>query len=146
MTKRMIRIVLEALSLLIVLGTIIFLIVYWKHIPDQVPMRFDGKGQIESWSAKPSLLALPVLSAVVYVSLFFGKTMRFRSLGKAVRVPVPELMFPAMKLPLLAGISYVTVCAALVRPLGVWFFPVFLVLVLAPMAVFCVIVWPSVMK
>ena len=136
MTKRIIRIVLEVLSLLILLGTIVFLVAYWKDIPAQVPNRLDSRSEITEWADKKVLFVSPVLMTITFVGLFFAKTVRFRSLGKTVRAPAPALMFPAMKLPLLLGLSYITVCSALVRPLDAWFFPVFFVLLFAPMIVF----------
>ena len=143
MAKRIVRIVLEVLSLLILLGTIAFLVVNWKNIPAQVPNRWNAGGEVTEWLDKWVLLTYPMIMAVAFVSLFFAKTMQLRSLGKTVRIPAPELLFPAMKLVLLAGFSYITVCSALIRPLGVWFFPVFLVLLFAPMLVFFIVIFPK---
>ena len=132
MAKRIIRIAAEVLSLLVLLGTVVFLTVYWKHIPDQVAAHFDGAGQIDSLSGKRSILWIPGAMLVLYVSLSLTKTMRIRSLGKEVRIPAP-LILSVMKLILLVGFSYMTICAALVRPLGAWFMPVFLTAAFAPM-------------
>ena len=143
MVKRIVRIALDVLSLLILLGTVIFLIVYWKHIPDMVPIHFDARGQIDGLGGKMSLLMLPVLAAALFVTLSFAKTVRYRSMGKQVYVPAPELMFPAMKLALTAGFSYMTICGALVRPLGIWFLPVFLILIFAPMVGYGLFVLPK---
>ena len=135
MAKRILRIALEVLSLAALLGTVLFLIIYWKQIPPQVPTRYDAAGRIEDWSAKATLVLLPVGGAVLYVLLSLSKTIRYRSFGKEVRIPAPPLLFPFMKLTLSAGFSYMTVCGALVRPLGAWFFPVFLGLTLIPLIV-----------
>ena len=143
MAKRIIRIALEVLSLLILLGTVAFLIIYWKRIPAQVPMHFNGRGEVEGMSGKVALLVTPVVMAVVYVSLFFTKTMRFRSLGREVLLPAPALLFPTMKLALLAGLAYLTVCAALVRPVGAWFLPIFLAATLLPMLIVTVLTLPK---
>ncbi len=132
MTKRIIRIAAEVLSLLVLLGTVVFLIVYWKHIPDQIAARFDGAGQIDGLSGKRSILWMPAVMLALYVSLSLVKTMRLRSLGRETRIPAP-LTLASMKLITLVGFSYMTVCAALIRPLGAWFLPVFLTAALAPM-------------
>ena len=141
--KRAIRIALEVLSLLILLGTVAFLIIYWKRIPAQVPMHFDGAGQIAGFGKKTSLLFLPAVMAVVYVALFFAKTVRVRSLGRELRFPAPELLFPAMKLCVLAGIAYLVVCSALARPLGTWYLPVFLTVTLLPLFIITVLTVPK---
>ena len=142
MAKRIIRIVLEVLSLLVLLGTIVFLMIYWKHIPDQVPTNYDGAGQISGWSGKKALLMQPLLMVVLYVTLSLAKTVRYRSLGRQVRLPAPLLFFPAMKLAMLSGLSYMAVCTALCRPLGVWFLPVFMAAIFLPMIVLFAIMLP----
>ena len=138
MAKRIIRIVLEVLSLIVLLGTIMFLILYWRHLPDQVPAHYDARGQIDGWGGKGMLFFEPIMMLVLYVTLSLAKTIRFRSLKKEVRAPAPPLMLPAMKLVLLAGLGYMTVCTALARPLGAWFLPVFLTLEFVPLIAFTV--------
>lgn len=146
MATRIIRIAAEVLCLALLLGTIIFLIAFWKNIPDSVPNHFDGAGRIDGYAQKKTLILLPVFMAVLYAVLSLVRTMRFRSLGKEVRVPVPPLLFPMMKLAVLAAFAYMTVCSALGRPLGAWYLPVFLTLVLGPMAVYSFTAWPRLMK
>ena len=138
MGKRIARIALNVLALLLLLGTLVFLILHWREIPDRVPAHYDGAGRIDGFGGKSSLLMLPALNAVLYVTFLFARTMRFRSLGREVRVPAPQLMFPALSLILTAGLSYMTVCTALVRPLGAWFLPVFLTATLAPLIAFSI--------
>lgn len=146
MLKHMIRAALEVLCLMLLLGTVVFLIVFWKNIPGSVPNHFNGAGQIDGYAEKRTLILMPVFMAVLYTVLSLVKTMRFRSLGREVRVPAPLLLFPIMKLAVLAGFAYMTVCSALGRPLGTWYLPVFLALILGPMVVYAVIVLPRVMK
>ena len=146
MANRIIRTAVEVLCLALLLGTVVFLIVFWKHIPDSVPNHFDSAGQIDGYAGKGTLILLPIFMAVLYAVLSFVKTMRFRSLGKEVRVPAPPLLFPMMKLTILAGFAYMTVCSALSRPLGAWYIPVFLVLVFAPMVAYAFIAFPNMMK
>ena len=146
MAKHILRIAIEVLCLALLLSTVVFLLVYWKNIPDSVPNSFDGMGRIDGYAEKKTLLLPPVFMAVIYTLLSFVKTMRFRSLGRQVRVPAPPLLFPAMKLAILVGFSYMTVCSALNRPLGAWYLPVFLTLILGPMVVYSFTAWPKLMK
>lgn len=143
MAKHIIRIAIEVLCLALLLGTVIFLIVFWKNIPDSVPNHFNSAGQIDSYAPKKTLILLPAMMPVLYAVLSLNNTMRFRSLGKEVLVPMPPLLFPMMKLALLAGFSYMTVCSALGRPLGAWYLPVFLTLILGPLVVCSLIAWPK---
>lgn len=138
MVNRILRVALIALSVLVLLGTVVFLAVYWKHIPDRVPMRFDGRGEIVGWGAKLSLLLLPVMNAVLTVALSFAKTVSFSTLRRERRYPAPPLLFPLMNLMLTLGLSYMTVCIARARPLGLWFTPVFPVVSMLPLVVYIV--------
>lgn len=146
MAKYIIRIAAEVLCLALLLGTVIFLILFWKNIPDSIPNHFDSMGQIDGYAEKKTLILLPVFMAVLYAVLSLVRTMRFRSLGREVRVPVPPLLFPLMKLAVLAGFSYMTVCSALNRPLGVWYLPVFLTLILGPLVVCSFTAFPKLLK
>lgn len=143
MVKRLVRIAVEVLCLVLLLGTVIFLIVFWKNIPDSVPNHFNSAGQIDSYAPKKTLILLPVMMPVLYAVLSLVTTIRLRSLGKVTYIPAPSLLFPMMKLALLAGFSYMTVCSALDRPLGAWYLPVFLTLILGPMVVFSLTAWPK---
>lgn len=146
MATRIVRIAVEALCLALLLGTVVFLLVYWKNIPESVPNHFDAAGQIDGYAGKKTLLLLPVFMTVLYLVLSLVRTMRFRSLGKTVYVPAPSLLFPMMKLAILAAFSYMTVCSALGRSLGAWYLPVFLILILGPMVVYSLTVFPKMMK
>lgn len=146
MAKHILRAAVEVLCLALLLGTVIFLIVFWKNIPNVVPNHFNGAGQIDSYAPKKTLILLPVMMAALYAALSLVKTMRFRSLGKTVYVPAPPLLFPMMKLAILAGFSYMTVCSALNRPLGAWYLPVFLTLILGPLVAYSLIALPKLLK
>lgn len=140
---RIIRIVLSIFCVLVLLGTVVFLALNWRHIPGRVPMHFNIRGEVDGYGAKAALLALPAVNAVAIVSLYLSKTIRIRSLGRERRVPAPPLLMPLICLPLTLGISYLTVCAALARPLGAWFMPVFLGATLLPLVLYCVLVLPK---
>lgn len=141
MINRIFRIAIEVLCLALLLGTVVFLAVFWKNIPDSVPNHFNGAGQIDSYAPKKTLILLPVMMPILYAVLSLVTTIRLRSLGKVTYIPAPPLLFPMMKLALLAGFSYMTVCSALNRPLGAWYLPVFLVLILGPMVVYSFTAW-----
>lgn len=134
MARRVAHIVLEALCLLVLLGTILFLIFYWKQIPDTIPTHFNGAGQIDGWGKKMSLLLPPVISLVMYVALSLANAVRLRYPGKRFSVPASKEWMAGTKLVVLATFAMITVYSALARPLPVWFLPVFLVLVFAPIA------------
>lgn len=135
---RIIRVALIALSVLVLLGTVVFLVLDWRYIPDSVPMHFSFDGAVEGYGPKAALLLLPVLNAVAIAALSFSRTIRVRTFRRERHIPAPPLLMPLVCLPLTLGIAYLTVCAALSRPLGAWFLPVFLVASMLPLVVYSV--------
>lgn len=138
MVKRIIRIVLEILSLLILLGTVLFLIIYWKHIPDQVPTHFDGTGQVTDWGDKTTVLILPIVGAVSYLLLTGCNAVVF-VMKKDELPPSAPLCLSAFKLLLLAPFAVITVYSALAKPLPGWFTPVSMILPFIPITVLVVL-------
>ena len=51
MAGRIIRIAAEVLCLALLLGTIVFLVIFWKNIPDSIPNHFDGLGRVDGCAA-----------------------------------------------------------------------------------------------
>lgn len=137
MTKRIIRIVLEVLSALVLLGTILFLIIYWKRIPARVPTHFDGAGRITDWGDKTTLLILPIVGAVSYLLLTGCNAFVF-VMKKDELPPSAPLVFSAFKLLLLAPFAAITICSALAKPLPAWFTPVSMLLPFVPITVLVV--------
>ena len=37
----------------------LYLIINWKHIPDQIPGHYNGAGEIDRWGNKSELCSLP---------------------------------------------------------------------------------------
>ncbi len=143
MATRIANIALSVLSLLLLLGTAAFLLLYWRSIPDSVPSSYDLAGNIDGTADKWTLWVLPAGSAVAWVALSLVKTLRLRSLGKTVHIPAPPLLFAALKLVIAAGCCYAAVCSALTRPLGVWFMPAMLGLTFLPLTVVIFKYWPQ---
>ena len=131
MAKRIIRIVLEVLSLLVLLGTIVFLMIYWKRLPDQVPAHFGAHGEINSWGEKRTLWLLPIVSVFLYLFLSSINAIVLSAM-KHELPPSAGVWLSAIKLPTIALFSVMTIYAALLRPLPVWLTPLSILLPLIP--------------
>lgn len=59
----------EFLCLLTLFLTAAYLIVMWPYIPDQIPVHFDGVGQIDNYGSKNTLLFLYVVTWGMYLFL-----------------------------------------------------------------------------
>ena len=64
-TPHPVRTALKVISTLIVLGLILYLIIGWNSIPDQVPTAFDEAGVPVEYAGKGSLIFMPVVGILL---------------------------------------------------------------------------------
>lgn len=122
------------LSLLALLGTAVFLAVYWRHIPARVPMHYNAAGEIDRWGDKTELLILPVIAWFLYglmtvVEQFpsaWNTGVKVTEENRERVYPLLGHMLSTMKLLVMAMFTWITVWCALALPLPVWFLPVVL--------------------
>lgn len=72
--------VLEAISLVLVVVTIVTTVVLFTKLPDQVPKHFDINGRVDEWAGKGSVFATLAIDVAVYalfvVILFIPKALK----------------------------------------------------------------------
>ena len=49
-------------SLLCLVGVVVYLILAWGNIPDRIPGHYNALGEVDHWSSKTSLIVLPIIS------------------------------------------------------------------------------------
>jgi uncharacterized membrane protein len=59
----------ETIALVGVVATLALTISFWPALPDRMPHHFDLSGRPDAWSQKVTMLVLPLISAVLYLSL-----------------------------------------------------------------------------
>lgn len=132
--------IMNRLSLLLLLGTVVFLTAFWQRIPDEVLMHFNAAGEIDRWSSRTELLILPVISWLVYGLLTVVEQI-FRTWNaggngikkqEQVHILLRHLL-STLKLLVVVIFTWITVWCALALPLPVWFLPVTLVAVFGDM-------------
>lgn len=69
LAKSRIEIALDVISLLAILSMIAYVAYEWRNMPERMPMHFNGKGEIDGWGNKMSLMALPLIGVIIYVGL-----------------------------------------------------------------------------
>lgn len=129
--------IIDILISIVVLGLTVFLIFYWKHIPEQVPQHWNFAGEIDDYAAAGSYIMLVILMYFFYawhqltkvISVFGWKESIF---GKELAVKVSkELEYKAFNtlmymlwicdLLLQMMLSYIVICGVFVKNLGRWF-------------------------
>jgi len=54
--------------------SILYIIVQWKHLPDQIPGHFNAKGEVDRWGSKYELLIVPIIGLFIFLlSTLFEK-------------------------------------------------------------------------
>ena len=139
MVKRIVRIVLLLLGIAVLLAATLFVAIRWDRIPAEIPTNFTGSGQPDEYAPKGSLItmlcfgwgAFVLTSVIARVPALWkgnGGFVRVSSLrigGKTVLGP-NWLSMDLLSLVVALLFSYLTLCSARCRPLGVWFLPVFI--------------------
>ena len=70
--------ILGILAPVVLLGSIAFVLIRFPHLPEQIPIHFNAKGEIDGWGGRGTLLIMPiiglVMDAVLALSFRFPKS------------------------------------------------------------------------
>lgn len=135
MTKRIVRLVLLLLGILALLGATVFVALRWDSIPAEIPTSYTGAGQPEEFKAKSSLWGMLIVgwlffaatAAIARVPALWKKNGGFIRVNTlrigGMTIGANWLSMDLMGVVVSLLFSYMSVCSALCRPLGVWFMP-----------------------
>ena len=136
----------EALSLALVFGTILYLIVMWKSIPDTIPAHYNAAGEVNRWGGKSELLMLPIISGILYFFITLiqqypqawntGVTVTEENRERVYRIL--RNLIGTTKLMMLLVFSSLTVLSSLGLALPIWYLGVFLVLLFGSITFFII--------
>ncbi len=142
MNKHPLDKLMNRLSLLVLVGTVVFLAGYWKQIPAEVPMHYNAAGEIDRWGSRAELRILPVIAWLLYGLLTVVEQIP-SAWNTGVKVTAENReqvyallghMLSTLKLLVMVMFAWITLWCALARPLPVWFLPVVLAAVFGDMA------------
>jgi uncharacterized membrane protein len=125
------------LSLLILIGTCLYLIAIWQTIPDQIPVHYNAAGQVDRMGSKGSVVALPVVAWGMYIGItILEKFPRLWNTGVAVTAENSERVYRVLKqmiggtkLLMVAVFACLSLASARGTDLCAWFTPVSLILI-----------------
>lgn len=141
--------VLNVLSIAMIVGVFVFLLLSWKHIPDQVPGHYNGVGEIDRWGSKAELWMCPVFSVIIYLIITFTER-HPRIWNTGVKVTVENQarvyctlknMIVTLKFAVVFLLEFITIHSVTAKPLPVWFLPATMILVFGPMAYYMFILY-----
>lgn len=145
MIRNRIFLIIDLLIAAIIVGTTVFLFVYWKYIPNQVPLHWGIDGQITRLGDTSSLVVPVIFMYFLWawhgfarlLTGLFGKENLFEKdvVEKATQNDVISetkyilYLIWYTDLLIIMIFAYIVVCGALVIDLGVWFLPLFIVII-----------------
>lgn len=142
MNKHPLDKLMNRLSLLVLVDSVVFLAGYWKQIPAEVPMHYNAAGEIDRWGARAELLILPIISWLLYglmtvveqVPSAWNTGVKVTAENREQVYALLGHMLSTLKLMVMVMFAWITLWCALARPLPVWFLPVVLAAVFGDMA------------
>ncbi len=139
--------ILDILITILVLGTTVFFVYYWKDIPEKVPLHWNFKGEIDDYAKPGSYIILIMMMYFFWAghtltklfSIFdikenlFGKRNK-KSVTEEMEKKAYNLLFAMLWICdflVQFMLAYIIVNGVLVRNLGLWYLPVSLLLLTA---------------
>ena len=134
------------ICLILLVGNLVYLIIVWGSIPEQIPAHFDGAGNITRYGGKGELLIMPIINWAMFVGISLIE--RFPKIwNTGVRVTeenrwriyrIIKNLIVTEKLAMVAPFVFISICQSRGLSLPGWFLPVFLFLCFAPIVFFIV--------
>jgi len=130
-------IVLNAVCVLLLIGLVIYLIIRWSSIPDQIPGHFNASGEVTRWDSKSTLIVMPIIAGVLYIGMTILE--QFPQVwNTGVRVTQDNMfrvykilksMISIIKLLIVATFTTIAIVQSYAVSLPVWLLPVFISLI-----------------
>ncbi|MFC5557868.1 DUF1648 domain-containing protein [Ureibacillus thermophilus] len=128
--------------------SILYIVIQWKHLPDQIPGHFNGKGEVDRWGSKYELFILPMVALFIFLlNTAFEKAPHMHNYPKRLNESNVEAFYLNSRKMLngiknlcmifFAVLNVVIVQIGLARTdsLPPWLLPVFLIVVFIPLVV-----------
>lgn len=134
--------ILDLIGWIMLIGTLAYLILGWSSFPDQIPMHYNGAGEIDRWGGKGEIIIIEVVMWILYLGIgLVEKYPQIWNTGVEVTPQNKERVYRILKymlktLKTLTALifAYLIVNSLQGTPLPGWFTPVTLILVFGDMA------------
>lgn len=134
--------ILDLLGWILLIGTLAYLILGWSSFPDQIPMHYNGAGEIDRWGGKGEIIFIEVVMWILYLGIgVVEKYPQIWNTGVEVTVKNKEKVYRTLKymlktLKFLTALifAYLIVNSLQSAPLPGWFTPAVMILIFGDMA------------
>lgn len=135
-------IIMEALGLVMLIGTPLYLVIRWPSIPDKLPMHYNFAGEIDRWGGKGEVLFLVVMVWILY--LMISLVEHFPSVWNTGVQVTPEnrmrvyrtlkYMVKTLKIAMTLVFTFLIFNTVAGTPLPGWFSAVYVILIIGDLA------------
>ena len=144
------EIFLNVITLAVFVGLIVYLISSWTIIPSEIPAHYNVVGEVDRWGSKGEMLILPIIGFVMWIGMTvlekFPHLYNYINLTKEnarAQYLNGRLLINVLKNEIVLLFSYgtwknVQVAIGDQDSLGVWFLPVFLLIIFGSTVYFIV--------
>lgn len=141
--------ILDIIGWILLIGTLAYLILGWSSFPDQIPMHYNGAGEIDRWGGKGEIIVIEVVMWILYFGIgLVEKYPQIWNTGVEVTPQNREKVYRILKymlktLKTLTALifAYLIVNSLQGTPLPGWFTPATLILVFGDMAFWLVLLY-----
>ena len=134
--------ILDLIGWIMLIGTLAYLILGWSSFPDQIPMHYNGAGEIDRWGGKGEIIIIEVVMWILYLGIgLVEKYPQIWNTGVEVTPQNKERVYRILKymlktLKTLTALifAYLIVNSLQGTPLPGWFTPAVMILVFGDMA------------
>ena len=141
--------ILDIIGWILLIGTLAYLILGWPSFPDQIPMHYNGAGEIDRWGGKGEIIVIEVVMWILYLGIgLVEKYPQIWNTGVEVTTQNKEKVYRILKymlktLKTLTALifAYLIVNSLQGTPLPGWFTPATLILVFGDMAFWLVLLY-----
>lgn len=141
--------ILDIIGWILLIGTLAYLILGWSSFPDQIPMHYNGAGEIDRWGGKGEIIVIEVVMWILYLGIgLVEKYPQIWNTGVEVTPQNREKVYRILKhmlktLKTLTALifAYLIVNSLQGTPLPGWFTPATLILVFGDMAFWLVLLY-----
>ena len=158
MTKRpilnlkitLLELLLNVITLAAFVGMLVYLISSWTIIPSEIPAHYNAAGEVDRWGGKGEILILPIIGLLMWIGMTvlekFPHVYNYIHLTKEnarAQYLNGRLLINVLKNEIVLLFSYITWKSVQVAvgehdSLGVWFLPVFLLIIFGSTVYFIV--------
>ena len=137
-------IIINFLSLLCLVGTVVFLIISWKTIPAEIPGHYNAAGEVDKVTDKSSLIVLLIVGWIIFIGLsvvekfpqIWNTGVQVTEQNKEKVYRILKTMIGTIKLLVVLMFSYLMLYSTTGKNLPPLFMPAFLILMFGPIAFF----------